>query len=245
MFASTVIGSDRLTSDPVDMLIHYALGDSACYTGTEGTPAAWLREAHRGVHLLNDITFPKTQKRYILSSEFDFRIDSAFDEVLRSCADLSRTGYTWIVPELQEAYLKLYEMGFAHSYETWHDGKLAGGCFGVQVGAYATVESMFYRISNASKSAYGRALLLFKERGFTLIDSNPVKDSSRNYGEQWIPFWKYERLLRDAMAKKATLSDSIGCPELPWSVRQLIPVARFIRKLGEKIRPRAAVVAGR
>lgn len=224
-----------VSDDPCDMLLHYCLGDQAGYTNGEGSPTAWYRTRHRGVHLLNSIPVPKSQQRYVFSPQFEFRIDAAFERVLRSCASTQRTGFTWITPPLIEGYLKLHGMGFAHSFEAWCDGELAGGCFGVQIGAYHSIESMFYNVSHASKAAYGRALHRLKERGFTLIDSNPVADDSRNYGEEWIPHWRFEMLLKDAMGRTATLDDEMRCPELPVAMARKLPWLRLARKVRDRI----------
>jgi leucyl/phenylalanyl-tRNA--protein transferase len=231
-----VLNADRITADPYEMLAHYALGDMPGYTGGEGSPVRWLRDAHRGVHLLRAIDVPKGQRRYVFSPRFEFRLDTAFAEVVRGCADRPRTGgHTWILPPLAEAYCKLHAMGFAHSYETWQDGQLVGGCFGVHIGAYASIESLFHRVSHASKAAYGRALVHLKERGFTLIDSNPVKDVSRNYGEEWIPRWKFESLLRHAIETPTDFTADRPAPPLPARVRRLLPVARVVRTVAAKL----------
>jgi leucyl/phenylalanyl-tRNA--protein transferase len=232
----SVMPSARITADPLDMLTHYALGELPSYTNGIGSPTAWLRPTHRGVHLLKSVEFPKGQRRYILSDKFELRFDTAFKEVLEACADVSRAGHTWIVPELRRGFTRLFEMGFAHSFEAWCEGQLAGGCFGVQLGSYISVESMFYRVSHASKAAYGRTLLHLKERGFTLVDSNPVDDPSRNYGEEWIPQWRYEELLRQAIEKRVSLVEGKDCPELPPSIRRRLPIVRLIRKVARKLR---------
>jgi leucyl/phenylalanyl-tRNA--protein transferase len=230
-----VIRSDRITADPFDLLAHYALGDTPGYTGGEGSPVRWLREAHRGVHLLREVAVPRGQRRYVYSPGFEFRVDTAFEEVVRACAGRPQT---WILPELVEGFSHLHRMGFAHSYEAWQGGRLVGGCFGVHVGAYASVESMFYRVSHASKAAYGRALELLKRRGFVLVDSNPVKDASRNYGEEWLPRWKFEGLRRAAMARPGSWPEGGRGPMLPARVRRMLPVHRVVRKLAHAMQGR-------
>jgi len=235
--ATTLIGSHRVTADPDDMLLHYALGEIPCYVSGEGSEVAWCRHSHRGVHLLSEIKVPKSQRRYVFSPRFEFRIDSAFEEVVRECADLSRTGFTWITPALIEGYVRLHRLGFAHSYEAWAEGRLAGGCFGVHVGAWVSVESMFHHEAHASKAAYGRALQHFKERGVSLVDSNPVADPARNYGEEWLPQWQFEERLRSAMARPLSLIDGGPTPLLPAPVRRLLGLARVVRKVTGRAMP--------
>lgn len=230
-----MIRTSHISADPMVILRHYALGDMIGYKGDEGSPTVWSRDGHRGVHLLDEIRIPKSQKRYVLHPKFELRFNTAFDEVVSSCASLDRTGYTWITPELIAGYRALHKMGFAHSFEAWCDGQLAGGCFGVQIGGYISVESMFYRVSHASKAAYGQTLLRLKERGFKLVDSNPVKDAARNYGEQWIRQWHFEELLGPAMQAQATLADDIPCRPLPQEVQRKLPLARFVRKVAIRV----------
>ena len=226
-----MVRTTHISADPFDILRHYALGDLIGYKADEGSPTVWARDEHRGVHLLGEIRIPKSQTRYVLNPKFELRFNTAFEQVVSGCADLGRTGYTWITPDLITGYRALHEMGFAHSFEAWCEGELAGGCFGVQIGGYMSVESMFYRVSHASKAAYGQTLYRLKERGFRIVDSNPVKDAARNYGEEWIPQWRFEEVLRDAMEVHATLADHIPCLRLPAKVRRRLPLARLARKM--------------
>jgi leucyl/phenylalanyl-tRNA--protein transferase len=222
--------SSHITADPIEILTHYALGDMPCFIGEEPSPVAWISDAHRGVHLLKSVAIPRSQRRYVLAPAFELRIDAAFEEVVRACATRS-SGHTWIIPPLLEGYLKLFEMGFAHSFEAWRDGRLAGGCFGVHVGGYASIESTFYRVSNAAKVAYGRGLMHLQARGFLLVDSNPVANPALNYGEEWIPRWKFEGLLRHAIEQPRAVVEGGATPVLPRSVRRAVRMARLIRRL--------------
>lgn len=224
-----------VSSNPRHILLHYALGDFVGYIGAEGSPTSWFREKHRGVHLLKTIAVPKGQRRYVFSPKFEIRYNTAFERVLMGCADPSRTGFTWIIPPLMKGYMQLHEMGFAHSFEAWLNGELVGGCFGVQIGGYISVESMYHKVSHASKAAYGQTLMRLKERGFALVDSNPVSDPSRNYGEEWIPQWRFEKLLQSAMRLKPSLIDGIACPCLPRPVRLQLPLFRFARKVRDRL----------
>jgi len=230
-----VVRTSHISADPFEILRHYALGDLIGYKDDEGSPTVWARDEHRGVHLLRAISVPRSQKRYVFDPKFEIRFNTAFDRVLRGCANLDRTGYTWITPDLFEGYSALHKMGFAHSFEAWCDGQLAGGCFGVQIGGYVSVESMYYNISHASKAAYGQTLYHLKERGFRVVDSNPVKDAARNYGEEWIPQWRFEELLDAAMKTPATLTNQTPSALLPDEVRRKLPLARFVRKVAIRV----------
>src|SRR5699024_5648008 len=85
-------------------------------------------------------------------ARFEYRVDSAFAEVVASCAAPDRTG-GWITPQIAEAYRELHRLGWAHSVETWRDGELVGGLYGVAVGGLFAGESMFHRATDASKAA--------------------------------------------------------------------------------------------
>ena len=115
--------------------------------------------AASGVQKLDQFKIPRKQKHYVLTEHFEKRFETAFEQVVRECADTSRkvmsegVGQTWITPELMDGLFKLHRMGYAHSYESWMDGKLVGGTFGIQLGGLLTMVSLFHRVSNASSAA--------------------------------------------------------------------------------------------
>src|SRR5207302_2212990 len=143
---------------------------------------------------------PRKQKPYVLSPQFELRFDRAFEEVVHECANLNRhvikdgVGQTWLTADLIAGLLKLHEMGYAHSYEAWMDGKLVGGTFGIQLGGLVTMVSLFHRVSNASKAAAGQAMMHLRDRGFRLIDIGMVPDHQVDFGAEWMPRWQYELL---------------------------------------------------
>jgi len=125
----------------------------------------------------------------------------------------------------------LHKLGFAHSFEAWNEGKLVGGAFGVQLGSMISCDSMFHRMSNASKAAYGQTLVHLQKRGFKVVDTNGVANHQVNYGEEWIPQWRYERLILECLRESPSLTDGRPNPPLPWEVRALIPALRPARKV--------------
>src|SRR5437764_10768580 len=157
--------SRRITSDPMDILWHYAIGYMPDFLNGRNGQAGWVRWSHRGVQVLDKFKIPRKQKPYVLSEKFTLRFDSAFEEVVRACADTSRRNLqaysadTWITEDLIRGLLKLNRMGYAHSYEAWAGGELAGGTFGIHLGGLVTMISLFHRVSNASKAAAGRAMM--------------------------------------------------------------------------------------
>ena len=152
---ASMMCAGRVSDDPVSVLWHYVAGRMVDWVNGKDGPVCWKAGSHRGVQWLDKVEFPRKQKRYIFSPAFEIRYDTAFEEMMRGCADLAREGKTWISEEYIRGMVGLNRMGFVHSYEAWSEGKLVGGGFGVQLGSMLTCDSMFHRMSNASKAAYG------------------------------------------------------------------------------------------
>jgi leucyl/phenylalanyl-tRNA--protein transferase len=241
-----LIPSQRISSDPLDILWHYAIGYMPDFLNGKSGPVGWVRWSHRGVQLLDKFKIPRKQKPYVLSPDFELRIDTAFEEVVRECADTSRKvisqgiGETWITPPLIEGLLRLNKMGYAHSYESWRNGQLVGGTFGIQLGGLVTMVSLFHRVSNASKAAAGRAMMQLRDRGFKLIDIGMVPQHQVDFGSEWLPRWKYESMLPSLIAQRTSISDAHPCPPIPASIRLKMPVVRALRSLRRRLRRDAA-----
>jgi len=119
--------------------------------GRPRSPAiGWWCPAHRGVLRLDALRVSRSLRRSV--RDFEIRVDTAFDEVVAACGDPRRSG-AWINDGIREAYGELHRLGWAHSVETWQDGRLAGGLYGVAVGGLFAGESMFHRSRDASKVA--------------------------------------------------------------------------------------------
>ena len=232
----------KFSDDPVVTLFHYAAGRMADWANGSDGKVIWTNRTHRGVQWLNKVEFPRKQKRYIFAPQFEIRYNTAFEEVLRACAEsgIAKENKTWIVEGYIRGMVNLNKLGFAHSWEAWTDGKLVGGCFGVQLGSLMTCDSMFYRTSNASKAAYGQTLVRLQERGFKLVDTNGVAKHQVNYGEEWMPQWQYEQVMRQCMADRPTLVEGVEYPAIPASVRRLLPLARLTTKIAGKLRRQPA-----
>jgi leucyl/phenylalanyl-tRNA--protein transferase len=225
-------------SDPWHVLWHYANGRMPDFVNKQDGPVGWVRWGHRGVQPLDEIAFPDSQKRYVFSKKFELRINCAFEEVVRGCADVARFGKTWITPELVEGLVALNKMGYAHSFEAWTVGdkpELAGGVWGVQIGSFMTASSMFHRVPNATKAAYGRALLHLKERGFTMVDTGMVPEHMVNYGSRYVPSWQFEETLRALLWQPRTILDGMTAPMLPGSWRWPMGAARVGRAIARRI----------
>jgi leucyl/phenylalanyl-tRNA--protein transferase len=235
------LSSRRVRPNPRDILLHYAAGYMPDFLNGKSGEVGWVRWSHRGIQFLEKFKIPRKQKNYVLSPEFEVRINQSFEEVVRECADLHRhaikdgVGQTWLIPDLIEGFLKLHKMGYAHSYEAWHDGKLAGGTFGIQLGGLLTMISLFHRISNASKAAAGRAMMLAKERGFQLIDIGMVPAHQVDFGSEWLPRWKYESMLPALIQQRLSISDQYPHQPIPFLIRTHLPILRIIRSIHRRL----------
>lgn len=132
-----------------------------------GDTLGWWSPDPRGVLPLSYLKVGKSLRRSC--KEFEIRIDHSFDKVIDLCANPSRP-HGWINTEIREAYLKLHELGWAHSVETWQNGELCGGLYGVAIGAFFAGESMFHSAPNASKVALVALVDAMKMTGGALID---------------------------------------------------------------------------
>ena len=183
---------------PVDLVLQayqqgwFPMGDDRA-PGIE-----WYSPDPRGVLPLDAFHAPARLERVIRQGRFDLRINQAFPEVLASCA---ARGETWITEEISGTYLELHRLGFAHSVETWQNGTLAGGLYGVALGGAFFGESMFHRVTDASKVALHGLVTRLRERGFTLLDTQWVTPHLRQFGALEIPRARYLRLLQRALVK--------------------------------------------
>ena len=133
--------------------------------GEDGArPLGWWSPDPRGVLLPGGVHASRSLRRSL--RQFEMRVDTAFDEVVAACADPSRDG-RWITPEIAAAYTELHALGWAHSIETWRDGELVGGLYGLAVGGLFAGESMFHRATDASKAA------VLAMAGFVFADGDP------------------------------------------------------------------------
>lgn len=149
---------------------------------------AWWTPDPRAVLEPADLHVPRRLERTIRSGRFEVTADRAFGEVIEGCATANgRRRNTWITPSMQAAYRRLHELGHAHSVEVWRDGWLAGGTYGVALGAMFAAESMFYRESDASKVALVALVRHLGARGYTLLDIQQMTSNSARFGAREIP----------------------------------------------------------
>lgn len=156
----------------------------------------------RGILPLNSFHIPKTLGQLVRRQPpaFDIRINHDFELTMRACADCRADG-TWITDELIAAYVRLHELGMAHSVEAWKDGELAGGLYGVSLGAAFFGESMFHRRRDASKVALVHLVARLRERGYELLDTQATTPHLVRFGAVNVPARQYLLLLQRALGR--------------------------------------------
>ena len=178
------VGGD-LSSDR--LLEAYRLGIFPWYS--EDQPILWWSPDPRLVLELDDFKLSRSLHKTIKKEIFQVTFDRAFEEVIRACASVPREGQrgTWITPEMQEAYIHLHGLGFAHSVESWFKGELAGGLYGVSLGKAFFGESMFHRRSDGSKVALAALVEKLKKWGFHFIDAQMTTEHMLRLGAKEMP----------------------------------------------------------
>ena len=220
--------------DARDMLYHYARGEFP-YWGDDDPAMFWHAPAHRGIQMLNEIAIPKGQKRYVVTDRFTFRWNGDFAGVLAACADPSRPGRFWLTPTLIEGYQNLHRLGYAFSAEAWQDQQLVGGLFGVHIGSFVSVESMFHRANHASKFAYGQLLLRLHEQGFQMLDVNFVQPHFEQFGAKWVPGWRFSQLMNPLLRQPRSLDGVLPPAVLPRNIAMRLALRRIVRGAARRV----------
>ncbi len=179
-----------------ELLLHaYRHGIFPYYDET--TPILWWSPDPRAIFELDQFHVSRRLARTRRSGRFTVTWDQDFVGVITGCAD--RMEGTWITPEMIAGYVRLHELGQAHSVEAWQDGKLAGGVYGVAVGGLFAGESMFHRVTDASKVALAALVDRLRQRGFGLFDIQFVTDHTASLGAIAIPRREYLARLRQVV----------------------------------------------
>jgi len=180
---------------PERLLLAYRQGIFPWY---DGDIPLWWCPNPRFVLIPDELKVSKSMKALIKKNAFEFRINTAFGEVIRHCKETKREGQdgTWINENVEAAYTTLHEMGFAHSAEAWKDGKLVGGLYGIRLGKVFFGESMFSRESNASKFAFIQYVELLRSEGVLLIDCQIHTEHLESLGAKMIMRQQFIQLLQ-------------------------------------------------
>lgn len=159
----------------------------------------WYTADPRGIFPLDSFRASRSVRQLIQRGVFETRINFNFRAVMVECSR-DRDGGTWINKKLIDLYTELHQMGFAHSVESWQNGELVGGLYGVALGAAFFGESMFHRVSNASKVALVQLVERLRERKYTLLDTQAATKHLQSLGCIEVPAREYKKMLRDALA---------------------------------------------
>jgi len=171
---------------PKRLLAAYRRGIFPWYE--ESQPILWWSPDPRAVLRPDGVRVSRSLRRSLIKGGFELRIDTAFADVVSACAAPRRyTDATWITRDMAAAYRRLHELGWAHSFETWRDGELVGGLYGVAIGRVFFGESMFARASDASKVALVRLAEYLDERSFELIDCQVASAHVASLGATSVP----------------------------------------------------------
>jgi leucyl/phenylalanyl-tRNA--protein transferase len=177
------------------LLLAYKRGIFPWYDGD--IPLWWCPDP-RFVLYPNELKVSKSMKAVIEKGTFDFSSNMAFNEVIQNCKNLQRKGQdgTWITDELEIALIELHKLGFAHSAETWLDGELVGGLYGIRMGKLFFGESMFSKQSNASKFAFIRYVDHLRKEDVQLIDCQVHTEHLESLGARMISRNDFKEMLK-------------------------------------------------
>jgi len=157
-----------------------------------GEPMLWWSPDPRMVLIPGEFRISRTLAKILRKEQFEVRCDTVFEQVMRGCAaprSKDREGHqgTWIGEDMIKAYCQLHLQGYAHSVETWQDGKLVGGLYGVSIGRMFIGESMFSAVSNASKIALAHLARQLERWGYGMIDCQMSTPHLASLGAREIP----------------------------------------------------------
>lgn len=161
----------------------------------------WYQPKERTVIYIDDYNIPRSLKKFMKQTDFEFRFNTNTIEVIRNCANRKET---WISEELITAYKGLLDLGFLHSVETYQNNKLVGGLYGISIAGVFFGESMFSKVSQASKSAFTTLLKHLKEKDFVFVDVQYQTDHLKMFGTQEIDFDEYNKLLDIAYSREVS-----------------------------------------
>lgn len=179
---------------------------------SEGEPILWWSPDPRMVLFPEEMHVSRSLRRLLRRGRYTLSFDRAFDRIIQACAQIPRRGQdgTWITREMKAAYRDLHQAGYAHSIECWQEGELAGGLYGVSLGACFFGESMFSRISGASKASLAVLAAQCHQWQFDMIDCQVPHPHLARLGAREIPRTAFLERLRHAVKQETRLG--------PWQL---------------------------
>lgn len=176
------------------LLLAYQSGIFPWYS--DDTPILWYAPHERFVLYPDELRISKSMQRILKQNVFTVTNNNAFADVINACSQVARAGQdgTWITDDMKKAYIKLHQEGIAHSIEVWQNNELVGGAYGVAIGAIFCGESMFSKVSNASKVAL---ITLCQSEKYNLIDCQVYTEHLESMGARMISREEYMEILSD------------------------------------------------
>ena len=188
--------------NPEELLLAYRLGIFPMAESRNADEVLWVRPHERGIIPLDKFHVPRRLARVTRSGRYQISVDRAFAEIIRGCAE-SRPDRreTWINEPIIEVFEALHRRGFAHSVEVWHKGELAGGLYGLSLGAAFFAESKFSRMRDASKVALVHLAARLNAGGYLLLDAQFPNPHLEQFGAATVTDERFQLLLSQALAR--------------------------------------------
>lgn len=164
----------------------------------DGEEITWFAPEHRMVLFLNELKISKSMRNVLNRNIFKVTFNTAFEEVIVQCQKTKRKDQlgTWITDEMMDAYTKLHQLGFAKSVEVWHHNELVGGLYGIDLGHIFCGESMFSKISNASKAGFIHLVQKLRNENYQLLDAQVYNEHLESLGCREIPRTLFMKILK-------------------------------------------------
>jgi leucyl/phenylalanyl-tRNA--protein transferase len=190
--------SEPLTAEI--LLVAYQQGYFPMALAKDDPETYWFCPQLRGVLPIAEFNIPRGLKRIYNEHPFTMSVDRCFAQVMQACAEINaKRNETWINQPIIDAYCELHKRGHAHSVETWREGKLVGGLYGVSIGGAFFGESMFSRESEASKIALLTLVDILRDAGYVLLDTQYVNEHLKQFGVQEVSKRSYMTKLAKAL----------------------------------------------
>ncbi len=188
--------------EPGRLLQAYRLGIFPWFN--EGDPIIWWSPDPRMVLYPKELKVSHSMRKILRDNTFDITFDTEFEAVVKACSEQPRPGQkgTWITPEMIAAYIKLHELGYAHSVEVWKNKKLVGGLYGVSIGGLFAGESMFSTVSNASKAGFIVLVKTMQAKGVEMIDCQVYTRHLESLGAREISRKRFLTQLKRCLEKE-------------------------------------------
>lgn len=190
---------------PEMLLRAYAMGIFPMAPSRTDQRLQWVDPEDRGILPLNGFHLPRSLRKTLRRGTFEIRFDTAFAQVMEKCAETAEDrDETWINDEIIRLFVDLHRAGLTHSVESWRDGKLVGGLYGLALGGAFFGESMFSRETDASKVALVHLVAALRQGGFQLLDTQFITAHLSRFGAVEIPRTEYHHRLAAALSRHGT-----------------------------------------